>query len=296
MIRIKESTVFLKHGYLEAEIFTIGATVNQIFFRNNPILDAYSSPSELGTGGYKSAWLFPFPNRIKKGEYLHHNKKYSFPINDPSGATNAIHGFLCDRKFSITQSSDGKDQVSVELSHDYRGELPYFPFPFTFSVSYLLSVDYLTVKIKIFNSGSENLPFGVGWHPYFLTSDLSKSKLVFPLSKRIKTDHQMIPAGETEPFETYSKGKDIEKKEFDDCFQVREYDYWVSLQSEQCRVSFEMNKDWPYFQLYTPPLRSSIALEPMSCNINAFNNKQGLRVLEGGKSDSLHFSVRFSEV
>jgi len=33
---------------------------------------------------------------------------------------------------------------------------------------------------------------------------------------------------------------------------------------------------FPFFQVFTPPHRESVALEPMSCNVDAFNNKQGL--------------------
>jgi aldose 1-epimerase len=35
-----------------------------------------------------------------------------------------------------------------------------------------------------------------------------------------------------------------------------------------------------YLQLYTPEDRKSIAIEPMSCIANAFNNGEGLKILE----------------
>lgn len=33
---------------------------------------------------------------------------------------------------------------------------------------------------------------------------------------------------------------------------------------------------FPFFQVFTPPMRDSIALEPMTCNVNAFENGDGL--------------------
>ena len=35
-----------------------------------------------------------------------------------------------------------------------------------------------------------------------------------------------------------------------------------------------------YLQLYIPPDRSSIAIEPMTCSVDAFNNGDGLIILE----------------
>ena len=41
-------------------------------------------------------------------------------------------------------------------------------------------------------------------------------------------------------------------------------------------------QDFPYFQVFTPPHRSSVALEPMSCTVDAFNNGGGLvRLMPG---------------
>ena len=43
-------------------------------------------------------------------------------------------------------------------------------------------------------------------------------------------------------------------------------------------------KHFPFFQVFTPPHRESIALEPMTCNVDAFNNGQGLVSLAADKS------------
>ena len=38
-----------------------------------------------------------------------------------------------------------------------------------------------------------------------------------------------------------------------------------------------------FLQVFIPPARNSIALEPMTCNIDAFNNKDGLQILRPGQ-------------
>ncbi|MBL7825649.1 MAG: hypothetical protein JNJ57_03390, partial [Saprospiraceae bacterium] len=42
-------------------------------------------------------------------------------------------------------------------------------------------------------------------------------------------------------------------------------------------------RKFPFFQVFTPPHRESIALEPMTCNVDALNNEQGLISLKSGK-------------
>ena len=44
-----------------------------------------------------------------------------------------------------------------------------------------------------------------------------------------------------------------------------------------------------FLQVYIPPSREMIALEPMTSNIDAFNNKDHLIILEPGKKWSASF-------
>jgi len=42
-------------------------------------------------------------------------------------------------------------------------------------------------------------------------------------------------------------------------------------------------REYNYLQVFIPPDRMSIAIEPMTCNANAFNNKDGLITLSPGE-------------
>ncbi|GIR58113.1 MAG: hypothetical protein CM15mP65_06940 [Crocinitomicaceae bacterium] len=41
--------------------------------------------------------------------------------------------------------------------------------------------------MKIRNLSQNEIPYSVGWHPYFLSSDLSKSNVLFDKSVDVKT-------------------------------------------------------------------------------------------------------------
>ena len=46
-----------------------------------------------------------------------------------------------------------------------------------------------------------------------------------------------------------------------------------------------------YLQVFIPPLRNSIAIEPMTCNTDAFNNKEGLIILEPDQQFKASYGV-----
>jgi aldose 1-epimerase len=73
----------------------------------------------------------------------------------------------------------------------------------------------------------------------------------------------------------------------DNCFFNKKASgtYQMTLEGARRRISVEANaKQFPYFQVFTPPHRESIALEPMTCNVDAFNNKNGLVTLASNET------------
>ena len=48
--------------------------------------------------------LFPFPNRIRSGKYHWEDREYQIAELDAEG--NAIHGFVLDRPWRVTEKSD----------------------------------------------------------------------------------------------------------------------------------------------------------------------------------------------
>ncbi|MGB0929923.1 MAG: hypothetical protein ACPGVB_04055, partial [Chitinophagales bacterium] len=61
-------------------------------------------------------------------------------------------------------------------------------------------------------------------------------------------------------------------------------------------LTYFQDKVFPYFQIYIPPHRKSIAIEPMNCNIDAFNNGEGLTLLKVGQTWKGSFGVALSEL
>ena len=131
-----------------------------------PILNG-SEPSVDGYSDYlafcRSGILCPFPNRIEEGRYSFNGQVHRLPINETEHG-HAIHGLVFDKEFNIISRSERH----IELSLDYPGTSG-FPFSFRCTVEYTLLDDGIGMRIELNNNGTQSFPFGLGWHPYFLT-------------------------------------------------------------------------------------------------------------------------------
>jgi len=141
----------------------------------------------------------------------------------------------------------------------------------------------LNLRFEVANQGNLPFPYGMGWHPYFSTEQLSTSTLSFPSKDFYTCNERSLPIKTiASPLSASFK---LKNTKFDDAY---------SLHKPECR--FESNSytlnfgfDYPegsYLQIYTPPHGKSIAIEPMTCVANSFNNKIGLKELHPGESDS----------
>src|SRR5262245_41690806 len=114
--------------------------------------------------------LFPFPNRIREGKFTWDGKKYELPIGDPANK-NAIHGFAVNRPWRIIDQ--GADETSAWLTGEFHGTLDapdarsLWPSDYRLRVTYRLADHILRVEADADNPDRKQLPFGLGYHPYF---------------------------------------------------------------------------------------------------------------------------------
>lgn len=262
-----------------------GALLSDFQLHQRPILDGCPSPASVDFNDWGKSWLlFPFPNRIKDGQYQWQGKSYQFPIKDEQNH-HALHGFLHECAFDVINTETTDNQATIALRYNYQGERDYYPFPFVFNVEYqLTTTGMFSVNIDIQNTGTSDLPMGLGWHPYFQLSDQVKdtSLTMLPLTM-IGVDQRMIPTGKRYAYDAFVQTKAIGIEVLDNCFVNEEKQYGKLVTAISSRdfelVLWQEVATFPYVQLFTPPHRNSIAIEPMTCNVDAFNNEEGLITL-----------------
>jgi len=114
---------------------------------------------------FRGRILFPFDDRVYKGQYTFEGQSYQLPINDPEGQ-DALHGFLHSQSLKCSSYEGGKRQARVVLEGGIAGK-PGYPFHLQIKIEYTLDADGFHLAIKIHNRGKGSAPFSVGWHPYF---------------------------------------------------------------------------------------------------------------------------------
>lgn len=239
----------------------------------------------------ENPWLFPFPNRLSDGKYEFAGKAYQFPHND-YGRPNALHGFVLDQPFQLGQQTSSE----VELNYRYDGHLVYYPFAFDLSISYKLSDSELVINMGVVNRGGTSMPAGLGWHPYFhLASGKDHASLQLPTCEEIEVDDLMIPTGKKQPSTCFDAYRNLKGVDLDTCFEVvnKGKTNAVGLKSgDDYEISIWQDAAHEFIQVYTPDDGQSIAIEPMTCGIDAFNTKEGLKILEAGETWKVSCGVK----
>ncbi|HKK75398.1 MAG TPA: hypothetical protein VJ953_10020 [Saprospiraceae bacterium] len=276
-----------------------GGIMLDLRFQGISLIDGYQTPAELDANKWgKSVLLYPFPNRLKDGKYRWNGESYQFPIND-KGTNNALHGLGATQGMNIKKVLTDEDRGTLCCQYIDQGNHEYYPFPFTFCAIFSISETDFEVDLQVTNNSKTAIPFGFGWHPYFsLSEKIEDSWLQLPELDMVGIDQRMIPTGKRYAFDEFAHGKKIGQTVLDNCFAIpatEDGKLHLQLKGEKGTINYWQEageQQYKFVQLFTPPMRHSIAIEPMTCNVDAFNNGDGL--LEVAPDETLNARFGFS--
>jgi len=288
--------------YLEI-LSGFGGGVNDLVVRNGlnkctSIIDGYRLESEIAQthhSKFKGSKLSPFPNRVTEGKYVFDKESYQLPINDIGGNTN-LHAFLHNKRFDVVNCQNGEEEAKLILSYDYMGQEQGYPFFYKLEIEYTLGVQGVEIVTTITNTDDKVIPIADGWHPYFhFENGIKDVKMKFGTAERLSSNMNNV-LGENREFED---GLLLEEMELDDCFEINESTsgkFNFSLVDSQNAISINFKQEsvtgkYKYFQIYTPPSRKQVALEPVTCPPNALNTGQGIIKLDKGEQVEMKFEI-----
>lgn len=235
---------------------------------------------------YASSVLFPFASRIENGKYTFNNKEYKLDCNDSN--KNALHGLVYNKTFKVVEVLETPNFSSVTINYKEKQKINGFPFKYSIALTYTLYKNEITLSVIIKNIDNTSFPFTLGWHPYFISDNLSRSILKFKSDQKIKFNKNLITQKVIE--EKTKKEFKIENKQLDDCFILSTDS--VEFITPNYQIEITTNQLENYLQLYTPKDLPLIAIEPMTGISNSFNNKIGLQTLEPNQSHSVSWNVK----
>ncbi len=275
-------------GHQFSIVPAFGATLISLRFAGREVLDGYLTADDLVANKWsKSAVLCPFPNRLQDGQFTVNGTTYQFPLTNPATG-NAIHGFVKDKYFEVVKAEASEAGAELMCEYDYDGSYEPYPFPFTLAVWVKMSGDngHFEFGMKMTNTGKTMIPAGLGWHPYLkLADNVNELSLKMPpICHKVIVDDRMLPTGERTIFEDFGQLRPIHDAVLDNCFVLpdNEGKATVILQNSHGKLAYWQTtgvEGSNFVQVFTPPHRQSIAIEPMTCNVNAFVNGEGLVML-----------------
>jgi galactose mutarotase-like enzyme len=267
-----------------------------------PLSEARSALDGDGESGFPGnasfsfggAVLLPYANRIrgrlsadgKTAEAALPGRRVTLPANwggrRPGAERYSMHGLvLASRVEDVRRrTSDEEDHVSGVLhAGDFGGR---WVSATEVEFENVLRSDSFTLTVTARNAGSELLPMGIGWHPYFTlpSGEREKARLHLPARRRtlVNDYDEVLPTGEVAPVAgtpydfSPPGGRPLGDLSLDDCF----VDLEVGREKENGRVVLEVVDPAAAYglrisagsppvravQVYGPPDRKIIVVEP----------------------------------
>ncbi len=282
--------VTLRHGAQTATVVTCGGGLREYSIDATPIIDGYAADAVCSVG--RGQILAPWPNRVRDGAYAFAGETHQLDLSEPARG-HAIHGLVR----WVTWTVADHDAASARLEYALWASHS-FPFVLHMTVMYVLGDGGLTVTLTARNVGSRPAPWGVGFHPYILTSGaiLDDAELTAPVAARLVCDDRLIPVGRESVVGTdqdFRSRRRIGSTGFDTCFAGLERDAdgigRITVADGNRSTTVWMDSTLDYVMLFSGDgfdsrsRRRSLAIEPMTCAPNAFQSGDGLiEITPGG--------------
>jgi aldose 1-epimerase len=263
---------------------------------------------EFGNKGFQvgAAILFPYLNRIRgklsaDGKTISTDiagKTISLPANwhgkNPGAEVVAMHGQLLSAKFGDVQQHAGPDSSSVSATL-HGGDFDHHWLSKTdVTVHTVLKPDALEMTVTAKNVGTEALPVGITFHPWFRlqSGDRQQVKLHVPGSERALVNNydDVFPTGKVEPVKgtpydfTAPGGKALGTLFMDDNFLdlQREKNGSVAVEVTDPAANYGLRVSSPTpqvkaIQIYAPLDRNVIVVEPQFNLADPYNKVWGKR-------------------
>lgn len=286
------------------------------------------SDDEFGNHSFMmgGAVLLPYPNRIRgtlsaDGKTIQttiDGHAVSLPANwhgkNPGAEVHAMHGLIMSSRFTDVQDHSGPPGsfVTAEL---HAGNFGGHWFSKTdVSVHYTLTDKALDMEVTAKNVGTESEPMSIGFHPYFAfpVGDRQQARLRIPADMRAPANNldDVFPTGQIVPVKgtpydfTARRGAALGTLFMDESFThiQRNAAGTASVEISDPAADYGMritmlSKEIKAIQVYAPPDKQFVAVEPQFNLADPFNAKlwgkadTGMVTLAPGKSVTWHIRL-----
>lgn len=228
--------------------------------------------------------LWPFPNRVRDGQYTYQGRQYSL-ASVRRGSL--IHGLVYDRSWTyeqpVTSSEGATVTTAVEITPASPGYGAY-PFASRLSLAYTLTATGLTVTYTVQNKGSQSLPYGFALHPYFtLLPDREGTRVTLPAAHVMEADADLLPTGRLLDVHStmysmfdLSQPTPVHQLKLDHVYTDLPDSSPATIEYDGLNLSLHISasEDFTHTVIYTPAQSPFFCLENQTCSTDAINLAQ----------------------
>jgi aldose 1-epimerase len=264
---MNEATLLrLQHGDASVDICpSLGGTLLRYSWRGIPILrpsDGIPSIARL-TACYP---LLPFSNRIADGRLSFAGTAHAIP-QTVDYAPLPMHGLAWQRPWEV-RSHAGDRAV---LTQDYvpEGAAPPWPFPYAAEQSFALNEDGLHVTLSMRNTGETPAPAGLGWHPYFPRTPLTR--IWADVDRMWVNNEASLPLRLEPAAAALATGQLAAQTDYDNVFRGFKGRAGVVWPEREAAVTLHTDSALTHLVIFTPVGKPHLAVEPVTHMTDAFN-------------------------
>ena len=284
-----------------AVITEVGATLRHYASGGVDVVDGFGA--EEMPEACRNQICYPWVNRVGSGEWYFSQRRAK------AGADNVVkatlnHGLARWRPFTIDEVGPHHCTLSLVLNPQ-----PDYPFLTKFAVTYSLGELGLSVSSRVENLDDVDIPFPLGFHPYFAvtTPSIEGTWLTIPAKSYLAIDDRMLPTGEILEVEgselDFRTARSVDGVVLDVTYCDLERDddgMFTATMRDGHGIEIHVSQDeaYPYFQAFSADTlaperrRRSLALEPMTAPANALRSHTGLISLSPGETWTSRWRVR----
>lgn len=176
-----DSLVIDADGWQAVLVPEDGGGITALRFDGRDILVPTPAGERLG-GPFGAFWMIPWANRLDGGRLGAHR----LPVNRAADDT-AIHGLSRDRPWRVEAAA--ADQVALAQS------VAAGPYRYDGRLVHAATAQGFVIDLAVTNTGDAPLPFGAGWHPWFVRPP--GTRLAFRAAARFTHDARCLPVRAT---------------------------------------------------------------------------------------------------
>ena len=221
------------------------------------------------TGGFN---MFPTPCRLDNCTYEFEGRKI---VQIKRGEQVFIHGLIRDEIMQFRNEGNRiSSWIDITPEHPvYEG----FPFQCRFTVVHELGDDSLSVKFKLDNLDTRNIPFGYGIHPFWrLQGDRADVTVRVPCDYILDLEN-LVPTGGYTPVAGTAldlrQGKSLQDFYIDNAFWKRNPgdSAELTLKAIGKKIVYEASDNFPHMIVYAPEGQPFVCVENLTTCPNAPN-------------------------